>query len=29
MEVILSKFSGYCYGVKKAVSIAEDSIEKY
>lgn len=29
MEIILSKFSGYCYGVKKAVSVADESIDKY
>ena len=29
MEIILSKFSGYCYGVKKAVSLADESIDKY
>ena len=29
MEIILSKFSGYCYGVKKAVSVANESIDKY
>lgn len=29
MEITLSKFSGYCYGVKKAVSVADESIDKY
>lgn len=26
MNIILSKFSGYCYGVKRAISIAQNSI---
>lgn len=29
MQILVSKFSGYCYGVKRAVSIAQESIEKY
>lgn len=29
MQIIVSKYSGYCYGVKRAVSMAQESIEKY
>lgn len=29
MQIIVSKHSGYCYGVKRAVSMAQESIEKY
>lgn len=29
MQIIVSKYSGYCYGVKRAVSMAKESIEKY
>ena len=29
MQIKVSKYSGYCYGVKRAVSMAQESIEKY